>query len=99
MHEELIKIKKATFDIQDVIDSMEHGVIQGSVCPTCGRKIAVAGGTTNYHVSVDSVLVPLAKPQSCEACFFGPACGKEEPDSFFCEKIWEKIIDGNRQKD
>lgn len=99
MHEAIIGIKKLIEAIEEIINSIELGVMNGHQCPTCAGSVKVVGDETMHYEGTDYVMVPLVKPESCGECFFEPVCIvlKKNKEAKLCLMMWEKIIDAYKK--
>ena len=82
MVKEFMKLRRIQTEISEVLDKLEHGVINGIKTP----------------VDVETVVVKLDVPTSCSNCFFDKICLNGECGGVYCRKIWNKIINHHKNK-
>jgi len=77
-----IELRRIQAKIGKVLDRLEHDVIKGIETP----------------IDVESVVVRLDVPESCDKCFLCKVCTSGFCGEGYCEKTWKKIIDHHKNK-
>jgi len=76
MVEDFMQLRRIQTEIGEVLDRLERGVVVGTKTP----------------VDVESVVVKLEVPESCDECFFSKVCISGFCNEEYCKKMWQKII-------
>jgi hypothetical protein len=82
MVEGFMELRRIQAEIGEILDRLDRCVIVGTKTP----------------VEVDSVVVKLEVPGSCDECFFCKVCISGFRGEGYCEKTWKKIIDHHKNK-